>query len=57
MTRAEALRRVQMYSFALDDTGLFLDTHPDNRAALTFYDDTRKKYLRLSKTTKCNSDL
>ena len=45
MTRAEALRRVQMYSFALDDTGLFLDTHPDNRAALTFYDDTRKKYL------------
>ena len=57
MTRAEALRRVQMYSFALDDTGLFLDTHPDNRAAMTFYDDTRKNIWRLSKTTKCNSDL
>lgn len=45
MTRAEALRNVQMYDFALTDTGLFLDTHPDNRAALAFYDDTRKKYL------------
>ncbi len=45
MTREEALRNVQMYSFALDDTGLFLDTHPTNRAALTFYSDTMKRYL------------
>lgn len=45
MTRAEALRKVQMYDFALDDTGLFLDTHPDNMAALAFYADTRKRYL------------
>ena len=28
MTRDEALRKVQMYDFALTDTGLFLDTHP-----------------------------
>lgn len=27
MTRDEALRKVQMYDFALTDTGLFLDTH------------------------------
>lgn len=45
MTRAEAMKEVQMYDFALVDTGLFLDTHPDNQAALTFYDETRKKYL------------
>lgn len=46
MTRDEALRKVQMYDFALTDTGLFLDTHPTNRAALTFYDETRKMYLQ-----------
>lgn len=45
MNRDEALRKVQMYDFALTDTGLFLDTHPDNRAALAFYRDTREKYL------------
>ncbi len=45
MTREEALRKVQIYDFALTDTGLFLDTHPTNRAALTFYDETRKMYL------------
>lgn len=45
MTRAEAMRNVQMYDFALTDTGLFLDTHPDNKAALAFYGDTRTKYL------------
>ena len=45
MTRQEAMRKVQMYSFALDDTGHFLDTHPTNRAALTFYGDTLKRYL------------
>jgi len=45
MTRQEALRKVQMYDFALTDTGLFLDTHPTNQAALTFYDTTRKMYL------------
>ena len=46
MTREDAMRKVQMYDFALVDTGLFLDTHPTNRAALTFYDDTRKMYLQ-----------
>lgn len=45
MTREEALRKVQIYDFALMDTGLFLDTHPTNRTALTFYDETRKMYL------------
>ena len=45
MTREEALRRVQIYDFALTDTGLFLDTHPTNRAALNFYDETRRMYL------------
>lgn len=45
MTKSEAMKKVQMYEFALIDTGLFLDTHPDNKAALAFYDETRKKYI------------
>ena len=45
MTTEDALRRVQMYDFALTDTGLFLDTHPTNRAALAFYNETRRMYL------------
>ncbi|MGC2872436.1 spore coat protein CotJB [Ihubacter sp. rT4E-8] len=45
MTRAEAMRAVQMYDFAMKDTELFLDTHPNNEAALAFYNDTREKAL------------
>lgn len=45
MNRERALRQIQMYSFALDDTGLFLDTHPTNKAALAFFEDTQKKYV------------
>ena len=44
MTRAEALKQVQMYDFALKDTELFLDTHPTNETALIFYNDTRNAY-------------
>lgn len=45
MNRKDLMRNVQMYSFALDDTGLFLDTHPNNKAALMFYEDMQKKYV------------
>lgn len=45
MNRAEALKKVQMYDFALADTGLFLDTHPTNQAALAFYEESRRLYL------------
>ena len=47
MTREEAMRQVQMYDFALIDTGLFLDTHPTNREALDFYASTRMRYLQV----------
>ena len=46
MTREEAMRQVQMYDFALIDTGLFLDTPPTNREALDFYASTRMRYLQ-----------
>lgn len=43
MNREQAMRLVQMYDFALVDTGLFLDTHPNCKEALIFFDETRKK--------------
>ncbi|WP_077611644.1 spore coat protein CotJB [Clostridium sp. Marseille-P2415] len=31
------LQQVYVYSFAMDDVALFLDTHPDNREALDYF--------------------
>ena len=45
MNREKLMREVQMYGFALYDTGLFLDTHPTNKAALAFYEEIQKKYV------------
>ena len=43
--RKDLLDHINAVSFAVDDVKLFLDTHPTNRAALTFYGDTLKRYL------------
>ena len=37
MTREEMLRRVQMLDFVLVDVNLFLNTHPNDQAALNFF--------------------
>ena len=44
MNREEMLRKVQEASFVLYDVGLFLDTHPDNQAALEFFGQYQKIY-------------
>lgn len=52
MTDQENLmRRLQMQSFALVDTGLFLDTHPNDQKAMDYhrrytsmYQETLKEY-------------
>lgn len=31
-------RKIQVYGFAMYDTVLFLDTHPDDKSALEYYD-------------------
>ncbi|MDR2909044.1 MAG: spore coat protein CotJB [Oscillospiraceae bacterium] len=46
MTEREILlKRVQVCDFALNDVALFLDTHPDDQAAIAHY----KKYMELRK--------
>lgn len=41
--REQLLKRVQMYSFAVTDAALFLDSHPNNVAGLEYY----RKYKQL----------
>lgn len=44
-TRQQLLHRVQVCSFVLVETGLFLDTHPDCAEALAFY----QKHLEMKR--------
>ena len=40
----EMMLRLQELSFALKETELFLDGHPENRRALAYYAETKKEY-------------
>ncbi len=40
--RTELLKVIQAHDFALNETALFLDTHPQNKKALLYYDKIRK---------------
>ncbi len=37
MTKSELMRKIQALAFAKTETELYLDCHPDNRAALEYY--------------------
>lgn len=43
--RQDLLHRINIVSFALDDTKLFLDTHPDDQEALAYF----QEYNRIRK--------
>lgn len=40
--KKQLMNSINNLSFALDDTRLFLDTHPDNQDALSYFNDTMK---------------
>lgn len=42
--RQMLLNRVRMYDFALVDAGLYLDGHPNNAAALSYFNKNRMLY-------------
>lgn len=46
--REKLLKKVQMYSFAVTDAALFLDTHPECAEALGYYN----KYKKLCEEAK-----
>jgi len=41
--RERMMRNVQMYHLALEDTILFLDSHPEDRDALSYFGEVREK--------------
>lgn len=47
--RAKLLKKVQMYSFAVTDASLFLDTHPDCADALAYYNKYKKLWEEAKK--------
>lgn len=43
--KCSLFRKLQMYGFAMYDTALFLDTHPNDNSALEYYNRVRNAYL------------
>lgn len=39
--RCKLLKQIQMYEFAINDVVLFLDSHPTNKNALSYYEKHR----------------
>lgn len=48
MNKEKLMRQIQEVSFALVDTNLFLDSHPDCQLALDFFRDMQVKYAQLT---------
>lgn len=45
--RREMLERINVVSFALDDTKLFLDTHPCHEEAMRYFGDLKQQRMQL----------
>jgi len=46
--REKLLKRLQVCDFVLNETALFLNTHPDDKAALEYY----KKYMEMERESR-----
>ncbi len=42
MNKKALLKQIQMLDFALQETALFLDSHPDDTKAMQYYQEQRK---------------
>lgn len=47
LSRSELLRQIQMASFAVVEAQLFLDTHPTEQAAISYFNRYNKKKTEL----------
>ncbi|HBR31995.1 MAG: spore coat protein CotJB [Eubacteriales bacterium] len=45
--RAQALKKLQIISFAVNEAALYLDGHPTNKMALAFYEKAVKEHKDL----------
>ena len=48
LSREKLLRQIQIYSFAVYDALLYLDSHPSSKEALDFYNKYKQVALLLS---------
>ncbi len=48
LSKQELLRGIQMAAFAVKEAQLFLDTHPTNKEALTYFDRYNKRKMELT---------
>ncbi len=46
LSREKLLRQIQIYAFAAYDAQLYLDSHPDSREALEFYNKYKQAESR-----------
>ncbi len=46
MNRKQLLRKLQMLDFAIQETALFLNSHPDDRQAMQYYQSAVKRNAR-----------
>ncbi len=47
MNKIELLHAISCVSFAMDDLRLFLDTHPDNKEAIAYFNEMQHKRQHL----------
>jgi len=45
---ADLKRQLQQYSFSVFETALFLDSHPDNAKAISYYNEMRDKLKEIT---------
>ena len=49
MNRKQLLRKLQMLDFAIQETALFLNSHPDDRQAMQYYQSAVKEREKVAK--------
>ena len=49
----ELMNQIRQYGFALDDTQLYLDTHPDCQKGLAYYELMKQKRNEAVKAYEC----
>ena len=52
--KSTLLRKLQIYGFALYDTVLYLDSHPEDNSALDYYDKMSAAYKQVKKQYEDN---
>ena len=53
MNKSELMRKIQSLAFVKTETELYLDAHPDNKAALDYYHKVNDELENLTRQYEC----